>query len=180
MSREYIIHPGEDRGATLGLLPGINYFKTQLTKGGPWIGVKTVVHEPRDAAGDLCGDCAYCVWIGESEIPWDRWGNGRMTLIGEQITEEQYNYLLKALDWDKANLGLDERKAVDLMALPPVAPPARMPLVLAPEDGPMALMDDLTVDTGAYRPHVLISADTPESSALADAILPPLDVECEE
>lgn len=172
MTRIYVIHPGEDRGATLGLLPGINYFKTQLTKGGPWIGVKTVVHEPRDDAGDICGDCAYCVWIGESEIPWDRWGNGRMTLIGEQITEVEYNYLLKALSWDKANLGLDERKAVDLMALPPVGPPPRvLPLVTMTPDGNGGLLVDI-----AFARH---SADTLAVSALADAILPPLDVDIE-
>lgn len=204
MTRVYIIDPTFDRGATLGLLPGINYFKTQLVKGGPWIAVKTTVHEPRDEAGEIDGDCAYCVYIGDSEVPWDRWGNGRMTLIGEQITEPEYNYVLKALDWDKRNLGLDEGKAVDLMAMPPVAPPVladnprtktapfstRQFLAIDIASGP-----DVTVETvgtvmsdGSLRVDGVHSwiktidlvADTAESSALADKILPPIDVECKE
>lgn len=159
--RLYIIDPSEARGSTLGLLPGLAFWKTQLVRGGPWVAVKTEVVEPRNDAGEVDGDCTYMVWIDGAEVPWDRWKS--MTLIGETVTEAQYNYLLKALDWDRRNLGLDERKAVDLMAMPPIAPPAyRRPVILPPEDGPMAL------------------ADTPAASALADKILPPIDVEIPE
>ncbi len=210
--RQYIIDPTEARGQTLGLLPGINYWKTQLTKNGPWVGVKTIVHEPRNELGEIAGDCAYCIWIGENEIPWDRWGNGRMTLIGEQITEPEYNYVLKALEWDRVNLGHDEKKAVDLMAMPPVPPPSRAPVILSPDhagaltdDAPfptrqyiavdLARGPDMTVETvgtvmsdGSIRIDGLqswiktidLAADTPEASALADAILPPIDVEIKE
>lgn len=201
MTRAWIIHPGDERGQTLGLLPGGAYFKTQLTKNGPWVAVKTEVVEPRNAEGEIDGDCTYKVWIGGNEIPWDRWKT--MTLIGEPLTEPEYNYVLKALAWDKANLGLDERKAVDLMAMPPISPP-RMPVVLTPEDGPMALTDEpppisppvgcvppktevvvdgsviFMTDTDIYVDGLSMTRDTPAASALADAILPPIDVEIEE
>lgn len=167
MTRAYVIHPGEDRGATLGLLPGIAYWKTQLTKNGPWVAVKTEVVEPRNEAGEIDGDCTYRIFIAGNEVPWDRWGNGRMTLIGEQIAEPEYNYVLKALEWDKVNLGHDERKAVDLMAMPPVPPPVKIAAVgCIPPGTEVEMLTD-----------IIFFADTPAASALADAVLPPIDVE---
>lgn len=173
MTRTYIIDPTNERGQTLGLMPWINYFKTRLVKDGPWVGVKTVVHEPRNELGEIDGDCAYCVWIAGNEVPWDRWKS--MTLIGEQVTESEYNYVLKALEWGKVNLGHDERKPVDMMAMPPVGPP----LSFEPESQSVTLLPGVVV-TGIDKEGNILLADTPAASALADAILTPIDVECKE
>lgn len=185
MTRVYIISPHEDRWSTIGLMPGANWFKMQFVKGGPWIGVKTFV-EPDGDEKKLDVDDHYVVHIGGHQVPWSRWT--RMNLIGEQITEPEYNYVLKALDWDRVHLGLDERKAVDLMAMPPVAPPMSVACI-APKTEVEMPEGVVFVGTRGIKTIPLpcdftvveyIGLDTPASSALADAILPPIDVEIEE
>lgn len=120
--RAYIISPGADRTETLGLMPGEHWFEARLSKGTPLVAVHTAVIVPMED-GEVVGDVRYLVEIKGEEVPFEKWEH--MTLIGDEITREAYNYRLAAFAWDRDNLGLDEKTPVDLGALPPVMPPAR-------------------------------------------------------
>lgn len=131
MTRAYILDPTFARAATMGLAPGVHYYKARLVKDGPYVGIKTEAPEVADPGIDAKDQ--HRVWIGGEEIPFERWHP--MTLIGEEVTAQEYEYALKALAWDKAHAGVSEREAVDIMALPAASlmPPVHnTPLVTIP------------------------------------------------
>lgn len=156
MTRAYIISPTEDRAETLGLMPGEHWFEARQIKNGPLVAIHTAVIVPMED-GQVVGDVKYLVEINGRELPFDEWEH--MTLIGDEITREAYNYRLAAFAWDKDNLGLHERAVVDVTKLPPVMPPVRAAVTMLPIHCGDSLLDAIGVDSGATIGGMIAAAE---------------------
>ena len=95
MANQYIIDPSNARAATLGLAPGVNYYKCRMVKDGPYLPVKTSVIEHRDESGDL---------------------------IGEPLDEAGYRTLAADSEWCQAKYGARPGEKPDLRTIPFVEP----------------------------------------------------------
>ena len=102
-------------------IPAAGFFKARLVKNGPYVPVLVKTREQRDEDENLVADVEYYVEIGGREVR-DWYDRFRVGLIGQSIDEAEYRHTLEALAWDKANIGIEERKAVDIRAIPPVLP----------------------------------------------------------
>ena len=190
MTRSYIIDPTHDRAATYGLMSGTHYFEARMVKNGPLVAIKTEVVSD-DHGLDI--DDSHVVTIDGRVTSHRYWAT--RALIGDEIDGRAYNYRLAASHWDAENLGLTPDKPVDLTTLPPIAPPllGEAQDAISPELYSIDLACDTTAasDDGLIRgarltlefhtpAGVIFVEDTPAASALADAVLPPIDVEIEE
>lgn len=117
--RTYILDPSNERAKTLGLLPGVHFFKSRLTRGGPYVGVRTAVIEDRDDSGELICDTHYEVTLNGVALRFEQWEH--MSLIGDEVTEADYKHLLADTKY-LGGLGVEVDKKVDLTTLPPILP----------------------------------------------------------